>query len=165
MAKETVSAMVEGGKATAGPPLGPALGPKGINIGQVIAKINEKTKDLAGMQVPVEVIIDSETKEFEIKVGTPPTTALIKKEIGIEKAAISEEDAKAGKKVVGDLKIEQAVKVAKVKQDAMLASSLKSAVKEVIATVVSMKGVTVEGMDPKDALKAIDEGKFDEKIK
>jgi large subunit ribosomal protein L11 len=165
MAKETVSAMVEGGKATAGPPLGPALGPKGINIGQVIAEINKKTKDLAGMQVPVEVIIDSETKEFEIKVGTPPTTALIKKEIGIEKAAISEEDAKAGKKVVGDLKIEQAVKVAKVKRDAMLASDLKNAVKEVIATTVSMKGITVEGMDPKDALKAIDDGKFDEKIK
>jgi large subunit ribosomal protein L11 len=165
MAKETVSTMVEGGKATAGPPLGPALGPKGVNIGKVIAEINEKTKSMAGMQVPVEVIIDTETKEFEITIGTPPTTALIKKEIGIEKAKLTDEDVKAGKRVVGDLNIEQAVKIAKIKQDAMLASNLKNAVKEVVATLVSMHGVTFEGMTPKDGLKAIDEGKFDDRIK
>ena len=57
---DTVEAMVEGGKATAGPPLGPALGPKGVNIGQVVAKINEKTKAFTGMKVPVKVIINDE---------------------------------------------------------------------------------------------------------
>ena len=59
MAKETVEVMVEGGKATAAPPLGPALGPMGVNIGQVVGKINEKTKSFAGMKVPVKVIIDN----------------------------------------------------------------------------------------------------------
>ncbi len=85
MAKETVEALVEGGKATAAPPLGPALGPKGVNIGQVVAEINKKTESFKGMQVPVKVIIDPDTKEFEITVGTPPASSLIKKETGIEK--------------------------------------------------------------------------------
>ena len=80
MAKETVDALITGGKATAAPPLGPALGPKGVNIGKVVADINTKTKDFAGMQVPVKVIIDTDTKEFEIKIGTPPASGLIKKE-------------------------------------------------------------------------------------
>ena len=75
MAKEKVEVMVEGGKATAAPPLGPALGPMGVNIGQVIAKINEKTKAFAGMKVPVKVIIDKSTKAFDIEVGTGPTTS------------------------------------------------------------------------------------------
>ena len=69
---DTVEAMVEGGKATAGPPLGPALGPKGVNIGQVVAKINEQTKAFAGMKVPIKVIINDD-KSFEIKVGIPPS--------------------------------------------------------------------------------------------
>ena len=79
-----VEALVPGGKASAGPPLGPALGPLGVNVAQVVAKINEQTKDLNGMQVPVKVIVKSRT-EFEIEVGTPPTSALIIKEMGVEK--------------------------------------------------------------------------------
>ena len=82
MAKQTVETMIEGGKATAAPPLGPALGPTGVNIGQVIAEINKKTVELKGMQVPVKVSIDTVTKEFSIEIGTPPTAALIKKEAG-----------------------------------------------------------------------------------
>ena len=72
---EKIEALVEGGKASAGPPLGPALGPLGVNIGEVINTINEKTKDFAGMQVPVTVIVDDK-KNFEIKVGTPPASAM-----------------------------------------------------------------------------------------
>ena len=64
-----VEALVPGGKASAGPPLGPALGPLGVNVAQVVAKINEETSDLNGMQVPVKVIVKSRT-EFEIEVGT-----------------------------------------------------------------------------------------------
>jgi len=79
-----VEALVAGGKASAGPPLGPALGPLGVNVAQVVAKINEMTKDLNGMQVPVKVTVKSRT-EFEVEVGTPPTSALILKEAGIDK--------------------------------------------------------------------------------
>ena len=80
MASQTVEALVEGGKASAAPPLGPALGPLGVNIGQVISAINQKTDSFKGMQVPIKVIVDTSTKKFEITVGTPPAAALIKKE-------------------------------------------------------------------------------------
>ncbi len=158
MAETVVEALVEGGKATAGPPLGPALGPLKLNIGEVVKAINEKTKAFAGMQVPVKVIVDTSTKEFRIEVGTPPTTALIKKELGLEKGG------KDQKEKVGNLTMEQAVKIAKMKVDAMLAQDLKAAVKEVVGTALSM-GVTVEGKDPREIQKEIDEGKWDDKLK
>jgi len=77
--KKTFSFLVDGGKATGGPPIGPTLGPTGLNILQVINAINDKTKDFEGMKVPVKVIADPETKEFEVEVGVPTTTALIVK--------------------------------------------------------------------------------------
>ncbi|MBN2142742.1 50S ribosomal protein L11 [Candidatus Woesearchaeota archaeon] len=158
MAKDSVEALIEGGKATAAPPLGPALGPKGVNIGQVIAEINKKTADFKGMQVPVKVIIDSDTKEFEISIGTPPAAALIKKEAGLDKGAGNPLDH------VADLKIEQIMKIAKMKSDALNGKDLKSKVKEIVGTCNSM-GVMVEEMHARDALRAIEAGKFDEKIK
>ena len=114
MVKEKIEALVTGGKATAGPPLGPALGPMGVNIGKVLAEINEKTSSMAGMQVPIKVIVDTDTKEFEISVGTPPTSALIKKEIGMEKGS-GAKDVKSA-----DIPIDLAIKVAKVKQESNL---------------------------------------------
>ncbi|MCK5023592.1 MAG: 50S ribosomal protein L11 [Candidatus Aenigmarchaeota archaeon] len=110
MSKEKVEVMVEGGKATAAPPLGPALGPLGVSITNVIEEINKKTKDLAGMKVPVTVIVDTSTKEFDIKVGSPPVSALIKKELGIEKGS-----SEAGKSRAGDLTEEQVKKIASAK--------------------------------------------------
>jgi len=107
MAKETVEILIEGGKATPGPPLGPAIGPLGINMMQVVEQINEKTSDFDGMKVPVKVIVDVGTKAFEIEVGTPPTTALIMDELNIEKGSQD-----PGLDKVADLSIEQALKVA-----------------------------------------------------
>ena len=83
MAKQTVDVLIEGGKATAAPPLGPALGPTGVNIGQVVADINKKTADFKGMKVPVTVIVDTEDKSFDLEIGTPPVSELIKKEINL----------------------------------------------------------------------------------
>ncbi|MBW3004187.1 50S ribosomal protein L11 [Candidatus Woesearchaeota archaeon] len=158
MAKETVEALIEGGKATAAPPLGPALGPMGVNIGQVVAKINEKTASFKGMQVPVKVIIDKDTKEFDIEVGTPPASALIKKEAGVDKGAGNPLADK-----VADLKIEQIIKIAKMKEDALLGKSLKEKVKEIIGTCNSM-GILVEGVPASQAIKHVNEGKFDKEI-
>ena len=92
---KTIDAIVEGGKATPGPPLGPALGPLGVNAAQVVAKINELTKSFSGMKVPVKVVVNTKTKEFQIEVGSPPTSEIIKKEAGVEKGAATK-DAKAG---------------------------------------------------------------------
>jgi len=110
MGKETIELLVEGGKATAAPPLGPSLAPLKVNVGQVVAEINKKTAEMAGMKVPVKVIVDTDTKEFEIDVGTPPVSALIKKELDIEKGS-----GEAGKTTVGNLTEEQVKKVAKIK--------------------------------------------------
>ncbi|MBR9683491.1 50S ribosomal protein L11 [Candidatus Woesearchaeota archaeon] len=159
MAKQTVESLVEGGKATAAPPLGPALGPLGVNIGQVVAEINKKTASFKGMQVPVKVIVDSDTKEFEVTVGTPPASSLIKKEAGLEKGASNPLTDK-----VADLKIEQIIKVAKMKEGALLGKDLKNKVKEIMGTCQSM-GVKVEGVDVPEAIKQVNEGKFDEEIR
>ena len=83
--KQTISSLVTGGEASAGPPLGPALGPLGVNIMEVIAKINEKTSDFKGMKVPVTVSVDTDTKEWDIEVGIPSASALILKEANITK--------------------------------------------------------------------------------
>ena len=163
MADVTIAALVEGGKASAGPPLGPALGPLGVNIGGIIAEINEKTKDFAGLSVPVKVIVHKETKQFEVVVGTPPVSALIKKELGLQlgaKGAKPEVPGTSGQEKVGDLKFEQALKIARGKmQGNSLANDLKGAVKEVLGTCVSM-GVTCDGKDCREVIKEVNEGKL-----
>jgi len=155
---ETIKALVEGGKASAGPPLGPALGPLGVNIMQIINTINDKTKQFDGMKVPVKVIVDPKTKNFEIEVGTPPAASLILKELGAEKGSGAPSTHK-----IGDLTIEQAVKVAKMKYDNLLGKELKQKTKEIIGTCVSL-GVTVEGKKPQEIQKEIDEGEYDSKF-
>lgn len=159
MATESIKVLVEGGKATAAPPLGPALGPMGVNIGQVVSAINEKTANFKGMNVPVEVKIDKETKEFEIGVGTPPASALLKKEAAIEKGSGNPKEDK-----VADVLIEQIIKIAKMKESNLLGRSLKEKVKEVIGTCNSM-GILVEGKPAVDAIKLVNEGRFDKEIK
>ena len=155
---DTIEVLVEGGRASPGPPLGPALGPMGVNVVQVVAKINEKTQSFAGMKVPVKVMIDPKTKTFEIKVGTPPTSALLVKEIGAEKGSGAPNTQK-----VGNISIEQAIKVANMKQDSLMGKDLKMRVLEVIGVCVS-SGITVEGKEPKVIQKEIREGKWDAKF-
>jgi len=154
--KKIVELLISGGQATAGPPLGPALGPLGLNVMAVVNKINELTKDYAGMKVPVKVTVNPETKEFEVSVGTPTASALIVSELKIEKGS-----GTPNKQKVGDLSIEQLVRIAKIKRPELLSETLKSAAKEIVGTCVSM-GVTVSGKDPKEVIKEIDEGKYDQ---
>jgi len=157
--KKVIEALISGGQATAGPPLGPALGPLGVNVLAIVNKINEVTKDFAGMKVPVKITVDTETKEFEITVGTPTTSALIVSDLKIEKGSGTPKTEK-----VGDLTMEQLIRIAKVKRAEVLATSLKAAVKEILGSCVSM-GVTLEGKDPKDVQEEIDQGKHDELLK
>ena len=152
-----IKVMVDGGKANAGPPLGPALAPLGVNIGNVVAKINEKTAAFSGMKVPVVVTINS-NKSFDIKVRLPPMSALIKKEINAPKGA-----ANPKTDIVGNLIMEQVLKVADMKDDVLNSYNKKSMAKEVVGTCASM-GVTIEGMKPKKAIKEINAGKFDSKF-
>jgi large subunit ribosomal protein L11 len=155
---DTIKALVDGGKASAGPPLGPALGPLGVNIIQIVNTINEKTKQFEGMKVPVKVIVDPKTKKFEVEVGTPPASSLILNELKLEKGS----GAPSTKKV-GNLTVDQAIKVAKMKHSNLLGKNLKKKTKEIIGTCVSM-GITVEGKKPQEIQKAIDEGTYDSKF-
>lgn len=149
-----VEALVLGGKATPGPPLGPALGPLGVNMKAIIERINEETKIFNGIKVPVKVIIDDK-KQFTIQVGIPPVSSLIKNEIGLELGS-----GTPSEKFVGNLTIKQAVAIAKMKKNDSLSKNLKNGVKEVVGTCLSL-GITVEGMKAKEATAAINSGKFD----
>lgn len=160
---DVIETLVEGGKATPGPALAPRLSMMKVNIQQVFQKINEKTKEYGGMKVPVKIIIDKKTKDVEIEVGTPPVASLIKKEAGIELAKITEEDKTAGKTSAGDIAFEKIVKIAKMVQDNLLASSLKAAVKQIVGTANSMP-ITIDGKKVKDVIKEINEGKYDSQI-
>ncbi|MCL2143281.1 MAG: 50S ribosomal protein L11 [Methanomassiliicoccaceae archaeon] len=151
---DTVEALVDGGKATAGPPLGPALGPKGVKINEVIAAINEKTKAFEGMKVPVKIIID-ENKNFEIKVGTPPMSALIKGELGLASGSSNTRTTK-----VGDLTVEQAKKIAEMKRYDLLGATVKARVLEVAGNCVCV-GVTIDGKDPKVFQADVKSGAYD----
>lgn len=147
-----MDAMVEGGKATAGPPLGPGLAPLGVNVGQVVAKINEETKAFAGLKVPVKVIVNTATKEFTVNVGAPPTSELVKKAAGIEKGA-------GARDKVGDIPFQALADIAKGLRAKSQGKSVKDVAREVAGTCVSM-GVTVDGKDAKAVEKEIKEGKY-----
>jgi large subunit ribosomal protein L11 len=154
--KKVVELLVNGGQANAGPPLGPALGPLGLNIMLVVNKINELTKDYAGMKVPVKVTVDVEVKEFEVTVGVPTAAALVISELKVEKGSGTPNSVK-----VGDLKMDQVIRIARIKKEQLLAGDLKNAAKEVLGTCVSM-GVTVEGKDPREVQNEIDAGNYGE---
>lgn len=153
--KKVVNALVSGGEANAGPPLGPALGPLGINILQVVNTINEKTKEFPGMKVPVKVEVDTETKQFIVEVGIPPTAALIFKEIGINKGS-----GTAGTNFVGNISMDGIVKISKMKLDVSYAQTIRSSAKEIIGTCLSL-GIKVEDKVANEVYEDISSGKYD----
>lgn len=145
---DEVSVMVEGGKAAAGAVLGAALGPLGVNVGQVVAQINEQTKGFAGMKVPVVIRVDPATRAFTLTVGRPPVAALLLKEVGKEKGS-----GKPKSESIGDVTLAQVTKIAEAKGADLQGRSAEERINQVIGTCVSM-GVTVDGQDPRALLKS-----------
>ena len=156
--KQVINVLVTGGEASAGPPLGPALGPLGVNVLGIVNEINKQTGDFKGMRVPVKVEVDKETKQFTISVGTPTTSALVAKESGIPKGS-----GKPNLEFVGELTIDKVVTIARSKIAGSYAAAVRSAAKEVVGSCVSM-GVKIEGKDPREFMKEIDDGKWDSKF-
>ena len=154
-----IKVLADGGSMAPGPALSQKLGPLGINMGQVIQKVNDATKNFKGMKVPVEIDVNPITKNVEIKVFSPPTSELLKKEISVEKGSGAQDKIK-----VGNLSIEQVIRVAQTKQGNMLSRDLKAAVKNVVGTCVSL-GILIENKHPNEIQKEIEEGKYDEEIK
>ena len=158
MSKEIVDVIIEGGKASAGAAMGKAFGPLGVNLQEILNVINEKTKDFGGMKVPVKVIVETEDKSFEVEIGSPSASELIKKEINLQKGSGDQVNEK-----VGNLSIEQIVKIARMKKDSMLANDLKSAVKMIIGSCQSL-GILVESKDAKETSNDVSAGKYDKEI-
>ena len=156
--KKFVNALVVGGGADAGPPLGPALGTLGMNVRMIVKEINEKTKDYSGMRVPIKISVDTETKEFDVEVGIPTTSALIVKESGVEKGS-----GEPNTKLNGNLDFQQLLKIANSKRDQSYGKTLKAVVREIVGSCISM-GVKIEEKDPREFQKELGEGKFDSKI-
>ena len=156
--KQSISSLVTGGEASAGPPLGPALGPMGVNIMEVISAINEKTNAFKGMKVPVTVNVDVDTKKWEIEVGIRSASALILKEANILKGS-----GTSGTEWVADIGIDAVVKVSNVKLESSYTSELKSVSKQVIGTCQCL-GIKIEGKTPKEITSEINAGKWDEKL-
>jgi large subunit ribosomal protein L11 len=151
--------IVNGGQASGGPPIGPALGPMGVNIMAIVTEINKQTAEYNGTPVPVDVIIDTDTKDFKIKVGMLTTFALLSQAAGITKGSGTPNSAP-----VGDISFDNLVGVAKKKRAGLYAASLKAAVREVLGTCVSM-GLTVDGKPPKEVQQSIKEGAYDAQLK
>lgn len=148
--KFTIELLVKGGEASPGPPLGPILGPLGLNILQVVNKINEVTSEYKGLRVPVKLMVDPETKEYKVEVGIPTTSALIAKEAGITKGS-----SMPGREYVGNITVEQALKIARrVREKHGNKITLKSALLQVLGTCQSM-GVTVDGKPPSEVTQMV----------
>jgi large subunit ribosomal protein L11 len=151
----TIEVLVPGGQANPGPPLGPELGPTPVDVQAVVQEINDQTEAFDGTEVPVTVDYDDDGS-FTIDVGVPPTAELVKDEAGFDTGS-----GEPHEEFVADLTVEQVQQIAEQKQSDLLSYDLKNAAKEVVGTCTSL-GVTIEGNDPREFKKRIDEGEYDD---
>lgn len=135
--KKILKLIIEGGKATPAPPLGPSLAQQGINIGEFCNQFNQQTKNMEGVQIPVEVIIyDDRTFSFVLK--KPSLSYLIKKATNLEKGS-----NEPGKKIVAKLTVEEVRKIAEEKLPDLSTQDIDKAMKIVVGVAKSM-GVVIE---------------------
>ena len=134
--KAVVKVQIQAGKATAAPPVGTALGPHGINMGQFIKEYNERTASLSGTVVPAVVTV-FEDRTYTFVTKSPPAADLIRREAGIEKGS-----GKPNKEKVGKITRAQVKKIAETKLADLNATSVEGAMKMVEGTARSM-GVEV----------------------
>ena len=133
-----IKLQIEAGKANPAPPVGPALGPSGINIMQFCKAFNEQTAKDAGMVFPVVLTVYAD-KTFEFILKSPPAAVLLKKAAKIDKAS-----GKPHKEKVGKVTLAQVEEIANIKMKDLNASSLESAVSIIKGTARSM-GIEVIG--------------------
>jgi len=151
----TIEVLVPGGQADPGPPLGPELGPTPVDVQAVVQEINDETAAFDGMEVPVTVEYEDDGS-FTIEVGVPPTAELIKDEAGFDTGSGEPQE-----NFVADMSVDQVKKVAEQKSSDLLSYDLKNAAKEVVGTCTSL-GVTIEGNDPREFKKRLDDGEYDD---
>ena len=141
MAKEVVAKIklqAPGGTATPAPPIGPALGQHGVNIGQFVSQFNERTKEYNGTTVPVVITVYAD-RSYDFIVKSPPAAVLLKQEAGIAKASGVPNKEKVGKVTKAQIR-----KISETKFEDLNAYSLEQADKIIEGTARSM-GIEVEG--------------------
>jgi large subunit ribosomal protein L11 len=134
--KAKVKLQLSGGQATPAPPVGPALGQHGVNIGEFVSKFNERTREFQGTTVPVELTVFMD-RTFEFILKSPPASVLIRKAVGLAKGS-----GTPSREIVGTITREQLVEIAKTKMKDLNAKDLEGAVRQVMGTARSM-GVKV----------------------
>jgi large subunit ribosomal protein L11 len=127
-----------GGQATPAPPVGPALGQHGVNIGEFVRRFNEKTRDAQGMIIPVEIYVYRD-RSFDFITKSPPAAVLLKKAAGIAKGAMT-----PSKETVAQVTRAQVREIANIKMKDLNAASVEAAEKIVEGTARSMGVVIVE---------------------
>ncbi|MGC8975482.1 MAG: 50S ribosomal protein L11 [Thermoprotei archaeon] len=155
MVWRTVRLRVKGGSASPQPPVGPAITQLGLDVNEVISKINELTKHLKDTEVTVLLHVDTDTKNYRIEVRSSPSSSLL-----LKMAGASGPSGDPAHKSVGNLSIEDVIKVALMKKNEMNSKSLKAAVKSLVSTASTI-GLSVEGRSAKELIKLIDEGVYD----
>jgi len=153
-----IKLLVEGGEMKPGPALSQKIGPLGLNLGKIISEVNKATSGFKGIKVPVTLDINTKTKDFTVKVSTPPTSELLKKEFSIQKGSPQPNNIK-----VANAAMEHIIKIAKIKQPDMIVESFKAAVKSVVGSCNSL-GILIEGKEPKTVLEEIEKGIYDDII-
>lgn len=137
---------IEAGKANPAPPIGPALGAKGVNIMMFCKEYNARTQDQAGMIIPVEITV-FEDKSFTFILKTPPASVLLKKAAGVDKGA-----ANPATEVVGSVTRDQLEEIAKIKMPDLNAVEVESAMRICAGTAANM-GIKIEGWDIEESKK------------
>jgi large subunit ribosomal protein L11 len=132
-----VKLQITAGQATPAPPVGPALGQHGVNIGQFVQQFNEASKSQLGTTVPVKINIYKD-KSFDFQLFSPPASVLIKKALGLAKGA-----AAPNRETVGEITRAQLQEIAKAKKDVLKAGSIEAAARMIEGTARSM-GVKVK---------------------
>ena len=136
--KTTIKVNLKAGEATPAPPLGPALGQHGVAIMEFVKQYNDKTREMKGNVVPAVITI-YEDRSFTFVIKKAPVSAMIKKELGLEKAS-----GTAGRETIATLTHAQVEKIAKEKLDDLNTKNLESAIKIVEGTARSM-GINING--------------------
>ena len=131
-----IKLQIPAAKATASPPVGPALGQHGVNISQFIKEFNERTKDQAGYKIPVVITVYAD-RSFTFITKTPPTATLIQKAVGIEKGS-----GEPNRNKVASITRDQLREIAEKKMPDLNAASIEAAMSMVAGTARSM-GVTI----------------------
>ncbi|MCX6742294.1 MAG: hypothetical protein NTX24_03940 [Candidatus Pacearchaeota archaeon] len=153
-----IKLLVDGGAMKPGPALSQKIGPLGMNMGKIIADVNKATAGFKGIKVPAVLDINTKTKEFTVQVFTPPTSELLKREVGIEKGSPQPNKIK-----MGNIPLEIVIKVAKIKEKDMMVNGMNEAVDSVLGTCMSL-GLLVEGKNPVEVIQEVKEGKHNDLI-